>query len=100
MDRLMALLDECDIDGAVCFPPYPHLMEQPNRWLAKELKNWPRLRGFGTIDLKRDDIEDQVKEAKDLGFGGLKLHPNAQEWDILSAQAFELYEAAQEEERQ
>ncbi len=96
IDGLMRLLDACGIDGAVCFPPYPHLMPDCNSWLAKELKSRPRLAGFGTIDLKRDDIEDQVKAAADSGFRGLKLHPNAQEWDILSAQAFEVYEAAQE----
>jgi hypothetical protein len=96
IDRLMKLLNECGIEGAVCFPPYPHLMADCNRWLARELKSRPRLRGFGTIDLKRDDIVDQVKEAAALGFAGLKLHPNAQEWDILSPEAFEVYEAAEE----
>jgi len=98
IDRLVEMLDECGIEGAVCFAPYPHLMPECNRWLAKELKSRARLRGFGTIDLKRDDIADQVKEAKQLGFGGLKLHPNAQEWDLLSPEAFEVYEAAQEED--
>jgi predicted TIM-barrel fold metal-dependent hydrolase len=96
VDRLLAMLDACGIDGAVCFAPYPHQLEKQNQWLAKEIQGKPRLAGFGTIDLKRDNIEDQVKQAAGLGFRGLKLHPNAQEWDLLSAAAFEVYEAAQE----
>jgi predicted TIM-barrel fold metal-dependent hydrolase len=95
VDRLLAMLDACGIEGAVCFAPYPHQLEKQNQWLAKEIKGQPRLAGFGTIDLKRDDIEDQVSEAADLGFRGLKLHPNAQEWDLLAAPAFEVYEAAE-----
>jgi uncharacterized protein len=54
------------------------------------------LRGFGTIDLRRDDIADQVKRVVDLGFKGLKIHPQAQEFDLLEPRAFELYGAAQD----
>ena len=98
VQRLLAMLDACGIEGAVCFAPYPHQLDNQNQWLAKEIKPQARLAGFGTIDLKRDHIEEQVKECADLGFRGLKLHPNAQGWDILSAEAFEVYEAAQEQD--
>ena len=98
MDRLLRLMDACSIDRAVCFAPYPHQMEStdPNRWLAGELSHRPRLLGFGTIDVRRDDMKAQVEAVAGLGFKGLKLHPNAQQWDILSARAMQIYEAAQE----
>lgn len=98
IDRLLRLLDECEIESAVCFAPFAHQIAQdlrPNPWLARELKSRTRLHGFGTIDFQREDVEDQVQEAADLGFRGLKLHPNAQKFDILSPMAFEAYEAAE-----
>jgi predicted TIM-barrel fold metal-dependent hydrolase len=99
IDRLLQLLDGCDIDGAVCFAPFP-TDDVPgsahNRWLAGELKNRPRLHGFGTIDFKRNDVRDQVKEAADLGFRGLKLHPNSQQFDVLGPWPLEAYAAAEE----
>jgi predicted TIM-barrel fold metal-dependent hydrolase len=100
IDRLLQLLDACDIDGATCFAPFAYQVDgtgiDPNTWLAHELKNQPRLWGFGTIDLRRPDILDQVRAAADLGFKGLKIHPQAQEFELLAPRAMSLYEAAQE----
>src|SRR5205823_14467040 len=80
---------------AVCFAPFPEQMVRhepgPNEWLAKELASHGRLRGFGTIDLRRTDVRDQVRRANELGFGGLKLHPNTQKFDILDPRALDLY---------
>ena len=99
IDRLLRLLDECAIDGAVCFAPFP-TPDAPgsahNRWLARELTSHQRLLGFGTIDFTRDDVRDQVREAAELGFRGLKLHPNSQQFDILAAKPLEVYAAAEE----
>ncbi|MGH7176968.1 MAG: hypothetical protein ACREJC_06290, partial [Tepidisphaeraceae bacterium] len=93
--RLLQLLDACDIERAVAFAPLAHQCDgtniEPNRWVASELKNQPRLSGFGTIDLRRTDVREQVKHARELGLLGLKLHPNAQKFDILSPRAMELY---------
>src|SRR5207249_3256680 len=63
---------------------------------ADELNRRPRLAGFGTVDVRRDDVAAQVKQIADLGFKGIKLHPNAQEFDILSPKLFEVYAKAQE----
>src|SRR5215212_10708101 len=76
IDRLLPLLDNCGIAKAVCFAPFAQQMQGANPWLASALKNQDRLIGFGTIDLSRDDVKDQVNQAADLGFRGLKLHPN------------------------
>ena len=103
IDRLFKLMDVCGISEAVCFAPFPHQVEHtdidPNPWLADELSRRERLYGFGTIDLRRahvkDPIADQVRRVRDLGLKGLKLHPNAQQFDILSPEAFEVYGAAE-----
>lgn len=95
IDRLLKLLDECGIAEAVCFAPFAHQLAGANRWLAKELHSRKRLYGFGTIDLTRDDVADQVREAADLGFRGLKMHPNIQQFDILSETALKAYAAAE-----
>src|SRR5437016_2195058 len=100
IDRLLRLLDACGIDGGVCFAPFPHQLDRtgidPLAWLAVELKSRPRLYGFGTVDLRRADRRDQVKRIADAGLRGIKLHPNAQEFDLLGPAALEVYVAAQE----
>lgn len=100
IDRLLQMLDACGIDRAVCFAPFSHQMQavqqEHNQWLAKELADRDRLVGFGTLDLKRSDVRDQVRQIQDLGFRGIKMHPNAQEFDILGDAALEAYAAAEE----
>jgi hypothetical protein len=100
VERLLHLMDECGIEQAVCFAPFPHCCAphgiDGNGWLAREIERRPRLHGFGTLDLLANDIAGQVKRIADLGFGGIKMHPNAQGFPILSPRAFEAYAAAQE----
>ena len=99
-DRLLRLMDECGIDAAVCFAPFAHQLDgtglHPVSWLATELKHRPRLHGFGTVDMRRPDIAEQVRRIADAGFRGIKVHPNAQEFDMLGDAALRLYAAAQE----
>ncbi len=99
--RLLKLLDACAIEEAICFAPFPQQLEamgvEPNRWLATELRASSRLRGFGTLDLRRPDLRDQIRRIKDLGFFGLKMHPNAQEFDVLCPAAMIVYGLAQDE---
>lgn len=104
IERLLKLLDNTGIDQAICFAPFAHQLEgtgervKPNDWLARELQSQPRLHGFGTIDLRRPDVEAQVRHVKELGLRGLKLHPNAQKFDLLCAEAMKTYAAAEAEE--
>jgi predicted TIM-barrel fold metal-dependent hydrolase len=101
IERLLKMLDACGIDQAVCFAPFPHQCDgknvDPIPWLSEELKkHTDRLLGFGTIDTRQRDVRQQVQRAKDLGMRGLKLHPNAQQFDILSPKIFEIYDACQD----
>lgn len=100
IDRLLQLLDACQIERAVCFAPFPHQCDamnfDPNAWLAAELQTRKRLLGFGTIDLRKDDLAGQVRRLRDLGLKGIKLHPNAQGFAILSPRLFAVYQKAEE----
>ena len=105
IDCLKALLDECEIEGAVCFSPFWHQMDMyahttgqnPCEWVAEALKNEPNLVGFGTVDFDKNNLKDQVKKIKDLGLYGIKIHPAAQEVRIDSPQLFEVYEEAEKQ---
>ncbi|MBO4893448.1 MAG: amidohydrolase family protein [Clostridia bacterium] len=103
IDRLKALMDECSIDKAVCFAPFPDRFVEsgfpgdPNGWLASQLKGETDLYGFGVIDFDAPDLSGQVSRIKELGFKGIKMHPPYQEFRIDSPEAFEVYEQAQEE---
>ncbi|MDR3313026.1 MAG: amidohydrolase family protein [Oscillospiraceae bacterium] len=99
--ELKKLMDACGIARAVCFAVFPlryaeaGLPGNPNRWLAGEIANDSSLVGFGTIDLTKPNITEQVEEAAALGFQGLKLHPAHQEFHVLSEPAREIYAAAE-----
>jgi predicted TIM-barrel fold metal-dependent hydrolase len=105
IDRLLRMLDTCGIAEAVCFAPFAYQIAAAgihhNEWLSQELRNHKRLHGFGTVDLRQQvdkrPIKDQVRHARDLGMRGLKMHPNAQEFDILAPEAMEAYAAAEEQ---
>jgi predicted TIM-barrel fold metal-dependent hydrolase len=100
IDRLLQLLDACGIGRAVCFAPFPHQWGEhegnPNRWLADELKSRPNLVGFGTIRPDEKTARQQVREVVELGFKGVKLHPQSQDFEILSPAGLAMYESAQE----
>lgn len=111
LDRLVEVAEQWGIDKVVCFAPIPipldssaikenpwlakaAAMDGPG-WLAQALLKYPQFVGFGTIDFGRQDLADQVKRIADLGLRGIKLHPAAQEINVLGEQAFQVYEEAQ-----
>ncbi len=101
VDRLLRMLDACGIERAVAFAPFAHQVEKvgiddANAWLAAQIVGRPRLSGFGTVDPRQADVRDQVRRCADMGLVGLKLHPNAQGFDILAPRLFEVYAAAVE----
>ncbi len=104
-DCLKAMLDACGIEKAVCFAPFQNQMDMydvslgqnPNEWIAKEIKNEPQLVAFGSVDFDKDNLEDQVKKIADLGLLGIKIHPAYQEVKIDSPELFRVYEQAEKE---
>ena len=83
IENLKELMEKCGIEGAVCFAPFNHQTERvgikinQNKWLYEEIKNENNLIGFGTINFDIGSIQNQVKEIKELGFKGIKIHPAA-----------------------
>ena len=104
-DCLKAVLNNCEIEKAVCFAPFQNQMEMyavsatknRNRWLAREIKNENQLVGFGTVDFTQSNLEDQVKEIAELGLLGIKIHPAYQEVRVDSEELFRVYAQAEKE---
>ncbi len=101
IDDLKRLMYECEIEKAVCFATFTEqntrigLDADTRRWLAEEIKNEPSLVGFGTVDFDRKDLREQVREIKELGLLGIKIHPAYQEVKVDSPELFEVYDEAQ-----
>lgn len=98
-NQLLKAMDVCDIAKCVVFAPMPHrtALDSPNQWLAKELQGYEdQLVGFGVVDVRREDIEAQVKEIDELGLAGIKLHPASQQFDLMGEKARRIYKMAQQ----
>ena len=103
IESLKRLMNDVGIDGVVAFAPFnkngsnqvldPD--ENQNKWLAKALMGQNDIIGFGTVNFDRDDLEDQVKEIAELGFKGIKLHPQHQQFRINGERAYRVYAAAE-----
>lgn len=103
IENLKELMEKCGIEGAVCFAPFNHQTERvgikinQNKWLYEEIKNEKNLIGFGTINFDIGSIQNQVKEIKELGFKGIKIHPAAQEVKVDGRELFEVYAEAEKQ---
>ncbi len=87
------------IQGGVCFAPFSWQTDplglNPNQWLAEQIKPYPTLQGYGTLNPNHSPRE-QVKEIQDLGFKGVKLHPAAQRFHMWGEWAKETYACLEE----
>ena len=89
VNDLKNLMAECGIEKAVCFTCFRDQFERSGLsgdsldWLYSEIKNDNSLIGFGTVDFERDDIEYQIDKMLSYGFKGIKIHPAAQEINVM-----------------
>ena len=100
LQNLENVMDECGIDGAVCFAPFADYFrsnngESANKWLYEQIKGNDRFLAFGTIDFSKDNLKEQTEEIYQLGFSGIKLHPAHQRFKVDEDRACEVYEVAQ-----
>ena len=95
---MLEVMDKTGIEKCVCFAPFYEwgLDYNPNLWMAEELKAHPELTGFGVVDIHGQDLAGQVREIRELGLKGIKLHPAFQKFAIDGPEAFQVYAAAQE----
>lgn len=98
VEALLALMEECGIERAVAFAPFYEYFDQEfpvNQWLAGELLKHRELYGFGVIDFRKENLEEQVEEIARLGLLGIKIHPAFQKIKIDGEKAFRVYGEAQ-----
>jgi predicted TIM-barrel fold metal-dependent hydrolase len=74
--RVHAILLGWDAETGTGRPPVP------NTLVAEAVRRHPDVfTGFGSVDPHRPDSLDRLREVKDLGLKGLKLHPTMQAFD-------------------
>ena len=71
----------------------PHQISSINSFIADECAANPEFYGFGTTHPKSDDVRADVEQIISLGLHGVKLHPDFQEFDADSPEAYKIYEA-------
>lgn len=70
----------------------PHQVSSINKFIARECAKNPCFFGFGTTHPHSENIEADVEQIKSLGLHGVKLHPDFQEFNADSPEAFRIYE--------
>lgn len=70
----------------------PHQVSSVNNFIAEECEKNPCFFGFGTTHPHSENIETDIEQVKLLGLHGIKLHPDFQEFDADSPEAFRIYE--------
>ncbi len=70
----------------------PHQISSINRFIAEECVKNPCFFGFGTTHPLSENIEADIEQIKSLGLHGVKLHPDFQEFNADSPEAFRIYE--------
>lgn len=70
----------------------PHQVSSINKFIAMECEKNPCFFGFGTTHPHSENIEADIEQIRSLGLHGIKLHPDFQEFDANSPEAFRIYE--------
>lgn len=75
----------------------PQQVRVINSFIAEECGKYPQFFGFGTTHPLSEDIEGDIAQIKELGLHGVKLHPDFQNFDADSPEAFRIYEVIEGE---
>ncbi len=70
----------------------PQQIRTINSFIAEECGKHPQFYGFGTTHAMSEDIEGDIAQIKELGLHGIKLHPDFQQFNADSPEAFKVYE--------
>ena len=92
---LLEKMDEWNIDRAVVLPIATKSKQQRviNDWASKFIhnRNTDRLVFFGTVYPSSADAFDELDRIKGLGFRGIKLHPDYQNFYVDDERIFDIY---------
>lgn len=74
----------------------PHYVDSINRFIADTVKQHPGcLTGFGAIHPDCEDIPGLIREIREMGLKGLKIHPDMQKFALDSPAAMEMFAAVE-----
>ena len=73
----------------------PSQVESINNFIMEETKLHSEFFPFGTMHADYENIGDEIDRMVEMGFKGIKLHPDFQKFDIDSENAYKIYEAAE-----
>ncbi len=98
VSRLLKLEEESGI-GHACIHSVaitPHSIDSINRFISGAAKACPdRLTGYGAVHPGRENIPGLIKEVRELGLKGLKIHPDMQKFALDSPEAMEMFAATE-----
>ncbi len=69
----------------------PKQVQHINNFIYEQMKMHPELLGFATLHPEMEELEKEVERVIDMGFYGIKLHPDFQQFNIDSPSAQRLY---------
>lgn len=70
----------------------PKQVESINNFLYEEGKEHPEFIVLGSMHKDYEDYKTELKRMKDMGFSGVKFHPDFQKFDIDDEAMFPIYE--------
>ena len=73
----------------------PEHIDSINRFILEQTQKHDHFIGFGAVHAAMDNIGDSVDKIREMGFRGIKIHPDCQHFDIDDPRMFPLYEATQ-----
>ena len=73
----------------------PEQVDSINRFILEQTRKQECFVGFGAVHAAMENIGDTVEKCREMGFKGIKIHPDCQHFDIDDPRLFPLYEAAQ-----
>ncbi|SJZ33029.1 amidohydrolase family protein [Selenihalanaerobacter shriftii] len=93
LDSLVKKVEEANLYKAVLHTAaiVPAQVKTVNNWLL-QIDN-DNLIKFGTIHPRFIGYKSELARLKETGIKGIKLHPDFQQFDILSEEAYDIYEA-------
>lgn len=96
---LRAVMQEVGVEKAVAFAPFDPQTDaeiEENEWLLAQLPDYPELIGFASVDPKREDAGEKLRELIGRGMRGAKYHPPVMQTAIDDPAAEGFWAAAAE----
>lgn len=69
----------------------PKQVQHVNDFIYSQMQEYPELIGFATLHPEMEGLEEEVERVIQMGFSGIKLHPDFQQFDLDAECAQRLY---------